>query len=73
LNTIFHNKLLLELEDIINVRERTGARVIFPSHDDDNQELITIIGKKEAVDQAKAELEGRIKSLVCPLSVYFLK
>ena len=57
----------------LQVRERTGARVIFPSHDDDNQELITIIGKKEAVDQAKAELEGRIKSLVCPLSVYFLK
>ena len=57
----------------LQVRERTGARVIFPSHDDDNQEIITIIGKKEAVDQAKAELEERIKSLVCPLSTNFLK
>ncbi|CAC5382186.1 Vigilin [Mytilus coruscus] len=49
--------------NIRQVRERTGARVIFPSQDDDNQELITIIGKKESVDQAKAELEERIKSL----------
>ncbi|CAG2229559.1 Vigilin [Mytilus edulis] len=49
--------------NIRQVRERTGARVIFPSQDDDNQELITIIGKQESVDQAKAELEERIKSL----------
>lgn len=49
--------------NIRKVREKTGARVIFPSEDDADQELITIIGKKESVEQAKVELESLIKNL----------
>lgn len=50
--------------NIRRVREKTGARIIFPS-DQDPEDVITIIGKKESVEQAKAELEGLIKNLVC--------
>ncbi|XP_060078333.1 vigilin-like [Ylistrum balloti] len=49
--------------NIRKVREKTGARVIFPSSEDQDQELISIIGKKESVDMAKVELEGLIKNL----------
>jgi len=49
--------------NIRKVRESTGARVIFPSSDDDDQELITIIGKKESVEKAKTELLELIKNL----------
>ena len=38
--------------------------MVFPSSDDPDQHLITIIGKKESVDSAKAELENLIKDLV---------
>jgi predicted PilT family ATPase len=48
---------------IREVRDRTGARIIFPTAGDQDQETITILGKKEAVEQAKAELEDRIKDL----------
>ncbi|XP_061189597.1 vigilin-like [Saccostrea echinata] len=48
---------------IRKVREKTGARVIFPSSDDPDQETITIIGKKESVEEAKKELESLIKNL----------
>jgi transcription antitermination factor NusA-like protein len=50
--------------NIKEVRDRTGARIIFPTSGDQDQETITIFGKKESVDQAKAELEQRIKDLV---------
>lgn len=46
------------------MREKTGARVIFPSSEDTDQETIVIIGKKESVDEAKKELESLIKNLV---------
>jgi len=46
------------------VRDRTGARIIFPSPDDTEQELITIVGKEEAVRQAQKELESLVKNLV---------
>lgn len=49
--------------NIREVRDRTGARIIFPSAGDQDQETITILGKKESVDQAKSELESRIKDL----------
>ena len=52
----------------IQVREKTGARVIFPGTEDKDQEVITIIGKEESVEQAKKELEALIKNLV---SSYF--
>jgi hypothetical protein len=45
-------------------RERTGTRIVFPTSQDKDQELITIIGKKENVDKAVKELEERIAELV---------
>lgn len=50
--------------NIRRVRDRTGARIIFPSPDDTEQELITIVGKEEAVRQAQKELENLVKNLV---------
>ncbi|XP_028330675.1 vigilin [Gouania willdenowi] len=49
--------------NIRRVRDRTGARIIFPSADDTEQELITIVGKEEAVRQAQLELESLVKNL----------
>lgn len=50
--------------NIRRVRDKTGARIIFPSPDDTEQELITIVGKEEAVRQAQKELESLVKNLV---------
>ncbi|XP_035265369.1 vigilin isoform X2 [Anguilla anguilla] len=49
--------------NIRRVRDRTGARIIFPSPDDPEQELITIVGREEAVRQAQKELETLVKNL----------
>ncbi|XP_056325157.1 vigilin [Danio aesculapii] len=49
--------------NIRRVRDRTGARIIFPSTDDQEQEHITIMGKEEAVILAQRELETLIKNL----------
>ncbi|XP_008546988.1 vigilin [Microplitis demolitor] len=49
--------------NIKKIRESTGARVVFPTDKDEDQEIITIIGKKEAVEKAKAELESTIKEI----------
>uniref|UniRef100_A0A3Q2CFZ8 Vigilin n=1 Tax=Cyprinodon variegatus TaxID=28743 RepID=A0A3Q2CFZ8_CYPVA len=49
--------------NIRRVRDKTGARIIFPSPDDSEQELITIVGKEEAVRQAQRELEILVKNL----------
>lgn len=46
------------------MRDKTGARIIFPSPDDGEQEMITIVGKEEAVRQAQKELENLVKNLV---------
>ena len=51
--------------NIRKVRDSTGARIIFPNSTDADQESITLIGKKESVEKAKAELESLIKDLVC--------
>jgi len=45
------------------VREQTGARVIFPSSSDPDQELITIVGKQDAVEKARKDLEAKISEL----------
>uniref|UniRef100_A0A8C6WP02 Vigilin n=1 Tax=Neogobius melanostomus TaxID=47308 RepID=A0A8C6WP02_9GOBI len=50
--------------NIRRVRDKTGARIIFPSADDAEQELITIVGKEEAVRHAQKELECLLKNLV---------
>uniref|UniRef100_A0AAZ3PY92 Vigilin n=1 Tax=Oncorhynchus tshawytscha TaxID=74940 RepID=A0AAZ3PY92_ONCTS len=49
--------------NIRGVRDRTGARIIFPSPDEPEQELITIIGREEAVRLAQKELETLVKNL----------
>ncbi|XP_075541444.1 satellite-binding protein 1 Dp1 [Dermacentor variabilis] len=49
--------------NIRKVREKTGARIIFPLERDENQDTIVIIGKKEAVLDAKKQLEEMIESL----------
>ncbi len=54
------------------MRDSTGARIIFPTADDQDQELITVIGTEEAVAEAQKELEALIKSLVSPsVHLYF--
>lgn len=49
--------------NIRKVREKTGVRIVFPTRQDENQELIIIIGKKEAVEEAKDELLSKISQL----------
>ncbi|KAG8302743.1 hypothetical protein J6590_025018 [Homalodisca vitripennis] len=60
-----HHKYLIGKSGatIKKLRETTGCRIIFPSASDENQELITIIGKQEGVQKAKAELEAYIKDI----------
>lgn len=50
--------------NIRKVREKTGVRIVFPTRSDENQELITIIGKQEAVEEAKKDLLSKISELV---------
>ncbi|KAI1882721.1 hypothetical protein AGOR_G00237830 [Albula goreensis] len=49
--------------NIRKVRDSTGARIIFPTAEDKDQELITVVGTEEAVQEAQKELEALIKSL----------
>eukprot|EP00096_Caligus_rogercresseyi_P014501 TRINITY_DN700_c0_g1_i6.p1 TRINITY_DN700_c0_g1~~TRINITY_DN700_c0_g1_i6.p1 ORF type:complete len:1348 (+),score=556.54 TRINITY_DN700_c0_g1_i6:85-4128(+) len=60
-----HHKFLIGRAgaSIQAMRERTGAKFIFPNEMDEDKELITILGSKEAVAAAKIELEARIKDL----------
>lgn len=52
----------------LQIRDSTGARIMFPTDKDDDKEVITIVGKKESVEKAKAELEATIKEIVSKLS-----
>lgn len=49
---------------LLQIRESTGARIMFPTEEDQDKEVITIMGKKEAVEKAKADLEATIKEIV---------
>jgi len=49
---------------IRDFRDRTNTRVVFPTANDADQELIMVIGKKENVENAVKELKARIDSLV---------
>lgn len=49
--------------NIRKVREKTGARIIFPMERDESQDTIVIVGKKEAVLEAKRQLGEMIESL----------
>jgi hypothetical protein len=40
----------------MQIREATSARIIFPNDGDANPDMITIIGKKENVLNAKQQL-----------------
>ena len=68
-----HHKFLIGVKgaNIKSVREETGARIIFPTEKDTDREAITILGTKEAVAQAKKELEARIKALVSLTRIKF--
>uniref|UniRef100_A0A452FNH9 Vigilin n=1 Tax=Capra hircus TaxID=9925 RepID=A0A452FNH9_CAPHI len=48
---------------IRKVRDSTGARIVFPAAEDREQDLITIIGKEDAVREAQRELEALIQNL----------
>uniref|UniRef100_A0A023FAG6 Putative vigilin n=2 Tax=Triatoma infestans TaxID=30076 RepID=A0A023FAG6_TRIIF len=60
-----HHKYLIGKSgaNINRIRESTGTRIIFPSDRDEDKELITIIGKQEGVEQAKAELLAAIQKM----------
>lgn len=49
--------------NIRKVRESTGARVIFPTAQDPDTELITVMGKEDSVKEARQQLEDLIKDL----------
>uniref|UniRef100_A0A670Z7U5 Vigilin n=1 Tax=Pseudonaja textilis TaxID=8673 RepID=A0A670Z7U5_PSETE len=49
--------------NIRKVRDRTGARIMFPTPEDKDQDIITIMGKEDAVRQAQQELESLIHNL----------
>ncbi|KAK9882657.1 hypothetical protein WA026_022524 [Henosepilachna vigintioctopunctata] len=60
-----HHKFLIGKNGakIKKIRDSTGARIVFPSNDDEDREVITIIGKKESVEEAKKALEVTIKEI----------
>lgn len=53
--------------NIRKIRELTGARIVFPSDSEANstkeRDVITIVGREDAVKKAREELENRIKEL----------
>lgn len=61
-----HHKFLIGKNgaNIKKIRDSTGARIVFPSNTDEDREIITIIGKKESVEEAKAALQATIKDIV---------
>lgn len=58
--------------NIRKIRELTGARIVFPSDSEANntkeRDVITIVGREDAVKKAREELEIRIKELVSEFS-----
>ncbi|PSN46530.1 Vigilin [Blattella germanica] len=60
-----HHKFLIGKSgcNIKKIRDSTGARIIFPSEGDEDKEAITINGRQDAVEKAKAELEALIKDI----------
>merc|ERR1719361_536081 len=60
-----HHKFLIGRHgsNVQAIRDKTGARIIFPGEKDSDREIITIVGTKEAVAAARLELENKIKGL----------
>ncbi len=61
-----HHKFLIGRHgaNVQAIRNKTGARIIFPGEKDTDREVITILGTKESVAAAKKELQDRIAGLV---------
>ena len=49
-----------------------GARVIFPAAGDEQPDVVTIIGKKESVEQAKEHILEQIEELVSTTWLYYV-
>ncbi|XP_049728095.1 vigilin-like [Elephas maximus indicus] len=49
--------------NVPKICDETGAHIVFPLPEDENQELITITGIEEAVKDAQKELEALIQNL----------
>ncbi|XP_063232691.1 vigilin [Bacillus rossius redtenbacheri] len=60
-----HHKFLIGKNglNIKKIRDATGARIVFPTDKDEDKEAITIIGRQDAVEKARAELEATIKEI----------
>ncbi|XP_055610576.1 vigilin isoform X2 [Uranotaenia lowii] len=60
-----HHKFLIGKNgaSIKKIRDSTGARIVFPGVNDEDNEVITIIGKKEGVEDAKNQLLAIIKNI----------
>lgn len=60
-----HHKFLIGKNgaSIKKIRDLTGARIVFPQSNDEDKEVITIIGKEEGVLAAKQQLELIIKDI----------
>jgi len=64
-NPAFHRFLIGRSGvNLREISERTGARIVFPSQGDHDNDSILIIGQQESIGKARAELEARIKDLV---------
>ena len=64
LSCIYDNTKLYYTIPVPQVRDSTGARIVFPSPLDEDQDTVTLIGKKESVEKARVELDLLIKNLV---------
>ena len=61
----FHGFLIGRGGSGINkIKIENDVQVLFPTSNSPDPELITIIGKKEAVEKTKLEFENRIQELV---------
>lgn len=60
-----HHKFLIGRNgaSVKKIRDTTGARVVFPQANDEDKEVITIIGKEENVLRAKEQLEQIIRDI----------
>jgi len=71
-NPSFHRFLIgRNGANLRELSERTGARIVFPSPSDHDNDCILIIGQQDAISAARTELEARIKDLVFALAVVF--
>jgi len=69
-NPAFHRFLIGRSgSNLKELSERTGARIVFPSPAEHDNDCILIIGQQDAISRAKAELEARIKDLVKLITV----